>query len=91
MRAQRPVPTGVVLSMLIPDSPANCFAPRVMSTPDLTDTILPRIWAEKRCQGGAETSLNRIIGGLVSRFRSSHHCAAPSSANFGIKGTLATL
>src|SRR5258708_39965293 len=26
---------------------------------------------------------------LVSRFRSSHHCAAPSFANFGIKGTLA--
>src|SRR6476661_9789329 len=26
---------------------------------------------------------------LVSRFRSSHHCAAHSFANFGIKGTLA--
>src|SRR5215216_3964600 len=26
---------------------------------------------------------------LVFRFRSSHHVAAPSSANFGIKGTLA--
>jgi hypothetical protein len=26
---------------------------------------------------------------LVSRFRSSHHCAAQSFANFGIKGTLA--
>src|SRR3954447_16023184 len=26
---------------------------------------------------------------LVSRFRSSHHCAAHSLANFGIKGTLA--
>src|SRR5215216_1627706 len=26
---------------------------------------------------------------LVFRFRSSHHFAAPSSANFGIKGTLA--
>src|SRR3954469_20222091 len=26
---------------------------------------------------------------LVSRFRSSHHCAARSFANFGIKGTLA--
>src|SRR3954462_631465 len=25
---------------------------------------------------------------LVSRFRSSHHCAAHSFANFGIKGTL---
>jgi hypothetical protein len=25
----------------------------------------------------------------VSRFRSSHHCAAHSFANFGIKGTLA--
>src|SRR3954449_3561053 len=29
------------------------------------------------------------IRGLVSRFRSSHHCAAHSFANFGIKGTLA--
>jgi hypothetical protein len=28
---------------------------------------------------------------LVSRFRSSHTLAAPSDANFGIKGTLATL
>src|SRR5436190_13390099 len=28
-------------------------------------------------------------GPLVSRFRSSHHCAAHSFANFGIKGTLA--
>ena len=28
-------------------------------------------------------------GQLVSRFRSSHHCAAHSFANFGIKGTLA--
>src|SRR6476619_4160060 len=28
-------------------------------------------------------------GELVSRFRSSHHYAARSSANFGIKGTLA--
>ena len=26
---------------------------------------------------------------LVSRFRSSHHCAAHAFANFGIKGTLA--
>src|SRR4051812_23439912 len=26
---------------------------------------------------------------LVSRFRSAHHCAAHSFANFGIKGTLA--
>src|SRR3979411_1342364 len=26
---------------------------------------------------------------LVSRFRSSHHCAAHSFANFGIQGTLA--
>src|SRR4051794_40764928 len=26
---------------------------------------------------------------LVTRFRSSHHCAAHSFANFGIKGTLA--
>src|SRR3982750_1274227 len=26
---------------------------------------------------------------LVSRFRSSHHCAAHSFANFGIKGTVA--
>jgi hypothetical protein len=29
--------------------------------------------------------------GLVSRFRSSHALAATSDANFGIKGTLATL
>src|SRR5215216_6534386 len=29
-------------------------------------------------------------GSPVFRFRSSHHFAAPSSANFGIKGTLAT-
>src|SRR5438132_711035 len=29
------------------------------------------------------------IAALVFRFRSSHHFAAPSSANFGIKGTLA--
>jgi len=28
---------------------------------------------------------------LVSRFRSSHHCAAHSFANFGIKGTLAIM
>ena len=28
---------------------------------------------------------------LVFRFRSSYHCAALSFANFGIKGTLATL
>ena len=32
-----------------------------------------------------------LQSGLVSRFRSSHHCAAPSFANFGIKGTLANL
>jgi hypothetical protein len=31
----------------------------------------------------------KIHGTLVSRFRSSHHCAAHSFANFGIKGTLA--
>jgi predicted RNase H-like nuclease len=30
-------------------------------------------------------------GALVSRFRSSQILAAPSDANFGIKGTLATL
>ena len=29
--------------------------------------------------------------GLVSRFRSSHEFAARSDANFGIKGTLASL
>src|SRR4029077_17279072 len=33
-----------------------------------------------------KTFLNSV---LVSRFRSSHHCAAQSFANFGIKGTLA--
>src|SRR5712691_6517184 len=33
-------------------------------------------------------SLQRV-GGLVFRFRSSHHFAANSGANFGIKGTLA--
>src|SRR4030081_188073 len=34
--------------------------------------------------------ISRAIGyALVSRFQSSHHCAAPSFANFGIKGTLA--
>src|SRR5262245_66624489 len=33
----------------------------------------------------------RRPGGLVSRFRSSHTLAATSDANFGIKGTLATL
>jgi hypothetical protein len=33
-----------------------------------------------------KTFLNSV---LVSRFRSSHHCAAHSFANFGIKGTLA--
>src|SRR3954470_3559628 len=31
----------------------------------------------------------RMGTALVSRFRSSHHCAAHSFANFGIKGTLA--
>jgi hypothetical protein len=31
------------------------------------------------------------FGALVSRFRSSQAFAAPSDANFGIKGTLATL
>src|SRR3954468_16511308 len=30
-----------------------------------------------------------MMSNLVSRFRSSHHCAAHSFANFGIKGTLA--
>jgi hypothetical protein len=30
-----------------------------------------------------------VAGRIVSRFRSSHHCAAHSFANFGIKGTLA--
>ena len=29
--------------------------------------------------------------GLVLRFRSSHHFAAPSRANFGIKGALASI
>ena len=33
--------------------------------------------------------MNQPGGGLVSQFRSSHHCAAHSFANFGIKGTLA--
>src|SRR3954469_26005557 len=32
-----------------------------------------------------------LQSGLVSRFRSSDHCAARSFANFGIKGTLANL
>src|SRR5215217_4601308 len=32
---------------------------------------------------------DRCSTALVSRFRSSHHCAARSLANFGIKGTLA--
>ena len=32
-----------------------------------------------------------MVQELVSRFRSSHHRAALSFANFGIKGTLATL
>src|SRR4026209_1386216 len=35
----------------------------------------------------AKSFLNSV---LVSRYRSSHHCAAHSFANFGIKGTLAT-
>ena len=32
-----------------------------------------------------------LFSALVSRFRSSQTFAAPSDANFGIKGTLATL
>ena len=42
---------------------------------------------------GADHDHVRFIHGvpLVSRFRSSHTLAAPSDANFGIKGTLATL
>ncbi|HYJ43924.1 MAG TPA: cysteine-rich CWC family protein [Xanthobacteraceae bacterium] len=32
---------------------------------------------------------SRPNSALVSRFRSSHHCAAHSFTNFGIKGTLA--
>src|SRR3954453_12092778 len=39
----------------------------------------PRLGRLGRCQGGRS---------LVSRFRSSHHSAAHSFANFGIKGTL---
>src|SRR5207253_770025 len=35
------------------------------------------------------TSACLQLGHLVFRFRSSHHFAALSSANFGIKGTLA--
>src|SRR5262249_15205245 len=41
---------------------------------------------QRRIAGGSGEPLTR---GLVFRFRSSHHFAAPSSANFGIKGTLA--
>src|SRR6185437_310603 len=40
----------------------------------------------------SSTSSSETTNGLatlVSRFRSSHHCAAHSFANFGIKGTLA--
>ena len=38
---------------------------------------------------GPDTCPGRRGSALVSRFRSSHHCAAHSFANFGIKGTLA--
>jgi hypothetical protein len=47
----------------------------------------------RRPRGGARERRHEATGGLrgrlVSRFRSSHHCAAHSFANFGIKGTLA--
>src|SRR2546426_6270276 len=36
-------------------------------------------------------SAGYVIGPLVLRFRSSHHFAAPSRANFGIKGALASI
>src|SRR5712691_6276611 len=37
----------------------------------------------------ARSDRNFKSAALVFRFRSSHHFAAPSSAHFGIKGTLA--
>src|SRR5262249_54829925 len=35
---------------------------------------------------GVDQNVHRLKAPLVSRFRSSHHCAAPSVANFGIEG-----
>jgi hypothetical protein len=44
------------------------------------------------CRGHRVDHQSAVISKtLVSRFRSSHTLAAPSDANFGIKGTLATL
>src|SRR5213083_779171 len=54
----------------------------------------PFVWTAdpKACARRCQTrEANVRVSPLVSRFRSSHHCAAPSCANFGIKGTLASL
>src|SRR5437870_3593711 len=51
-----------------------------------------RPWADKMKPLLGTVVVENIAGAggsLVFRFRSSHHFAAPSSANFGIKGTLA--
>jgi hypothetical protein len=47
---------------------------------------------DKRGHDGGEITANpRRRATLVVRFRSSHHIAAESFANFGIEGPLATL
>ena len=55
------------------------------------------MWPQPRRAAAVQFDLDEIqrdrimVQELVSRFRSSHHRAALSFANFGIKGTLATL
>jgi proteic killer suppression protein len=40
----------------------------------------------RKLKGDRAAQWAMTVNALVSRFRSSHHCAAPSLANFGIDG-----
>ena len=83
---------------MINDSNCACRLSRLLSTLRASrrgffEHALPKrapecfLATQSRAQTGAAIGAIR----LVSRFRSSQTFAAPSDANFGIKGTLATL